>query len=103
MDNNTVYRIYKYPLPLRDLQLDSTMYVDMPFDAKPISVDNQDGEVTLWAKVPIKVQGATPHGLVRIGIFGTGHDLPTNIHESRFIGTVLTEGGQLVWHVWLMS
>ena len=98
MDSTTIYRIYKYTLRVVDEQ-----YVEMPFEAKMLSVDNQYGDVTLWAKVGIKPQGTTPMRQVKIGIYGTGHDLPTNLHESRFIGTVLTESDQLVWHVWMLS
>lgn len=94
---STSHYIYKYPLEITDIQ-----YIAMPVDSRILSVGNQYGNVTLWAKVATEDQGATPMSLVRIGIFGTGNILPDDLAGAIFIGTVITENGQLIWHVWEM-
>ena len=90
--------IYKYPIKTADIQ-----DVSMPVNRQILSVHSQYGSLTLWVKVTVEDQGATPMGLVRIGVFGTGHPLPKDITEATFIGTVVTENGQLIWHVWKMT
>ena len=89
------YRIYKYELQITDQQ-----FVEMPAPFEILSVHSQYGQVMMWAKVSVALQGSAPTQLVRIGVFGTGHDLPDDIENASFIGTVLTEADQLVWHVW---
>ncbi len=89
--------IYKYRLDIVDEQR-----VEMPIDSTILSVHNQDNQVMMWAKVGAIVQGNVPMHWVTIGIFGTGQELPDDIEDAVFLGTVLTGNGQLVWHVWKM-
>ena len=81
--------IYKYTL-----DIDDTQVISLPHDATLLSVGEQNGHLQLWAELD-------PTAAVinrRIRIFGTGHPVDEDI-ELRFIGTVITMDGRLVWHV----
>ena len=83
--------IYKHQLKITDRQ-----NVSMPFGAELLSVQVQHNEVCLWAKVE-----SNNHPQDRtIEIFGTGNPIYEDMGVSRkFIGTVQTHEGALVWHV----
>ena len=82
-------KIYKYIIPISDEQT-----VKIPYDAKILSAQMQNGQLCLWAIVDPKsdVQG----GKV-ISIHGTGHELRESPGQLKFISTV--QDGPLVWHV----
>lgn len=82
--------IFKYPLKLIDIQS-----VTMPARGTILSVHEQRGQLCIWALVDQEI-----HASVReIYIVGTGHPADHINDSTRFIGTCVTEGGSLVWHV----
>jgi hypothetical protein len=80
-----------------NIQVTDEQDVKMPRGAELLSVGEQDRltptTLQLWALVD---PDAEPRPR-RIVIEGTGH--PTEMNKDQFIGTVLSFGGQLVWHV----
>lgn len=80
--------VYKY-------QLQDTLQqtVNLSVGAKILSVHEQYGSLCLWALVDADL----PTSPRVIEIYGTGHVVPAGKRE--FIGTVVTMGGRLVWHV----
>ena len=83
--------IWKYPLELTDGQ-----QVMMPAGAEILSVAEQNGRLCLWALVD-------PAETLRLGrlieIHGTGNLSINTLRTRKFIGTCVTSGGALVWHV----
>lgn len=82
--------IWKFPLELVDTQT-----VRMPFGAKILSVQAQYNVPTLWALVE---ESNMPEA-VEVYIVGTGN--PCHVSADRFVGTVQTHHGSLVWHVFV--
>ena len=82
--------VYEYTLEL----LDSTI-IDLPVQAKILSVAFQGEQLCLWAEVdPSYDLKESRH----IEVFDTGHPMPYyRYYERQFISTVFT--GQLVFHV----
>lgn len=92
-ESQSLERIWKYELQLRDLQ-----HVDMPAGAEILSAANQNAGLCIWAMV----DSERPVQSREIEIIGTGN--PISFHEPtgmgihrNFIGTVLM--GEFVWHV----
>ena len=82
-------RIFKYPLVVTDDQT-----VGIPGGSRILSVDNQNGVLTLWAMVNTDRPVEPRH----IRIVGTGHEIADKAAASlEFIGTVLMD--PFVWHV----
>lgn len=81
--------VYKYPLEVVDEQ-----HVKMPMGAQLLSVQDQNGNLCLWALVD------TACALVqrKIRIVGTGNPVVTP-GPGCFISTVQQRNGALVWHV----
>lgn len=81
-------RIWKWTLAVKDEQT-----IDMPMDAKILSVQMQGESPQVWALVnehqPRK-QGR------RIAIYGTGNPIPDV--PGEYISTFQMHGGQLVFH-----
>lgn len=84
--------IYKFGLDLTDTQI-----IQMPKGAKALSVQMQFGNPALWVELDPE---ADIEDRVVI-IHGTGHDLWTAANASNFVGTIQTDGGRLVFHVFL--
>jgi hypothetical protein len=81
--------VWKYQLKITDVQT-----IWLPVGATILSVGMQYGSPTMWALVdPTRANSKR-----EIRIAGTGHVVPQS-DASRFIGTLITEGGALVWHV----
>ena len=83
--------VWKFPLRLTEIQ-----EIELSSGARIIKVDVQHGVICLWA-------WCNPHPEAtkvkrRILIVGTGHDAPT-YSEADYLGSVLTSGGDFVWHV----
>lgn len=79
--------IFKY-----NLVIDRTQTVEMPAHARILSVDNQQGNLCLWAEVD-------PDNYKEdrvISIYGTGN--PTSSYPGIFIGSVVID--PFVWHVY---
>lgn len=81
--------VYKYPLVLTDVNV-----VVLPPDAEILSVQEQPGQLALWALV----DPSAPHIAQRtICIAGTGHPLDSSV-GYRHISTFQMHGGNLVFH-----
>lgn len=85
-------RVYKWELKIVDHQ-----QLSLPRDLKILHVDRQhiDSDIKLWGICDIELSDDTVP--VDFYIVGTGNPVPSAAKE--YIGTVLTFGGQLVWHV----
>lgn len=81
-------KIYKYQLKIVDEQT-----VDMPANAKILTVQSQNGNPMLWALV----NSATPPEEQTIRIIGTGHPIE-DFYSLEYISTFQTPHG-LVFHV----
>jgi len=69
--------------------------LQVPVGSKVLSTHVQHDGIRMWALVdPTAVVED-----VEFTVCGTGFPLPKNILMMKFIGTVLTEGGTFVWHV----
>ena len=82
--------IWKFPLSVTDAQL-----VEMPLEAKILTVDAQRDIVCLWAEVDPVV--AEKH-FRTIWIFGTGHSMPDD--PGNYIGSFTLASGDLVFHAY---
>jgi hypothetical protein len=85
-------RVFRYRLPITD-----HVVLEMPTGAEVLSVGPpRDGfdELDLWAVVDTSVVTEQDR---RFRIVGTGNPMPDDC--GRFIGTVPTHGGSLIWHV----
>jgi hypothetical protein len=76
--------VWKFHLP------DMRSVVPMPIGSTVLSVQYQDDQLCLWARVDHNAD----HEMRVFGIFGTGHLIPEG---STYVGTV--QEGRFVWHV----
>jgi len=67
--------------------------VVVPSGAEFLCAKEQDGEMQLW----FKCDDDAEQSVRTIVVVGTGHDIPDG--NLRYVDTVLTFGGSLVWHV----
>lgn len=87
--------IYKYPLQIEDRQV-----VEMPKNARILSIQVQNGVPCIWAKVNPKSEKEKRV----IYIVGTGHDLENFISDfCNYCGTFQIRGGALVFHAFEIS
>ena len=85
-------RIFKFPLEVTDVQ-----DVSMSSDAVILSAIEQYGAIVVYARV-------NPNAVAsrrRFFVVGTGHPLDRIDPTAVFVGTVKTEGGALIWHVFV--
>jgi hypothetical protein len=82
--------IYKYQLP----ELVAEQVLEVPISFKPLSVQMQNGAMTVWGEVD------TDSDVEKLAFFivGTGHELPKE--PCIYIGTVMQMDGRLVWHIY---
>lgn len=81
--------VWKYQLELNHWQT-----IDIPRDAKILSVHMQEGTPCIWALVnPDNEKVKT-----EIHMLGTGLPITENIDKTTFLGTVLTYDHKFVWH-----
>lgn len=85
--NEPIYRIYKYELPITDHPI-----VRMPYKAEVLKAGFQDEKLYIWAKVNIN-NNLQDHFF---RIYGTGHD---HDEHKDYIDTVFSKDG-LVWHIY---
>lgn len=86
--------IFKYPLEITDKQT-----IRVPAGGIPLSVIEQRGNVVLYALVPEDNDPGVTKDL-EIRIVGTGCPITFDtVNDFPFLGTVSTEDGQLIWHV----
>ena len=85
--------IWKYPLgtDLKDLT------ITPPSGARPLCVQKQSGMPQLW----MLVDPDNPPEPRHIIIVGTGWDLSKCMAACDYVGTFQTDGGVVVWHVFL--
>ena len=80
--------IWKYPLLVTDEQT-----IEVPYEARFLTVQKQDKQPVLWALVDPK-----NHKISKtIHIFGTGHEIPRDI--GSYISTFQMHEGMLIFHV----
>lgn len=85
-------KIFKYPLRITDSQV-----VHLPVKAQILTIQNQQEQVMLWAKVDpqeILHEDLLPR---KIFMFGTGHEI--NEDALMYISTIQLHGGNLVFHL----
>ena len=84
--------VYKYELPLGDLDENNQIVVRMPAGAQLLDVQVQNGSPVIWALVDTsrRLEPRT------FEIVGTGHTLSTPPY--RHIATFQMHGGALVFH-----
>ena len=82
--------IHKYELEITDEQS-----VAMPSMRQILSVGTQHGRVYVWALVDTDYAEAP----VRFRIIGTGNPAGEEPNKDSFLGTVITDEGKLVWHI----
>lgn len=75
-----------------ELAIDDEQKVPMPEGAELLHVAEQYGKIALWARV---IPTGQPVANRVILMRGTGHPIWT----QPYVGTVVTAGGALVWHV----
>ena len=84
---NTIYKFY--------LKLEGEQTIKIQANYEILSVGEQFGDLYLWALV-------NPDNRLidkKIFIYGTGHLMEMDITKNSYLGTVITEGGNLVWHI----
>lgn len=85
-------RVFRYRLDIADRPT-----VELPIDAEVLSVgpprDGSD-QLDLWALVHVDEPQTVPS---HFRVVGTGNPVPDDC--GRFVGTVPTHGGALIWHV----
>lgn len=85
--------IWKYPLSIMDSQV-----VVAPEGVEFLSVIEQGGMPMLYALVDINAPMASHEVQIR----GTGHSVDETFLQSHvFLGTVSTNSGLLVWHIFI--
>ena len=82
--------IHKYQVPIGD----ETVIVPMPHGSKILKLDIQRGVPCIWAIVDT-AQAAEEYKFVWRG---TGHDCE-KLTSGEYVGSVLIEGGSLVFHL----
>ena len=85
--------IYKYVLKVTDIQ-----NLTLPSGSRIISVEEQNGEIVLYAVVNTSMKTNTITDKYVIFIIGTGHCADNSIGNT-FLGTVKLAAGQLMFHV----
>ena len=70
----------------------------MPRDAKILCVDEQDGDMCLWAEVEVDRKTE----IRQFAVIGTGWDIHEDSYSGltrEYIGTVQQMSGALIWHI----
>ncbi len=81
--------IYKYPLVVADKQT-----IEISDDFQMCCIQTQHENPCLWIGVNTEAQKTK----VIIRMFGTGHEIPSDI-DLEYIGTFQLNYGELVFHV----
>lgn len=85
--------IYKYPL-----QIANEQRLEMPMGAEILCVQAQGDVPCIWAIV----DPAHPVTERKITIKGTGHRFSPDESQGTYLGTIQTQNGSLVWHVFIL-
>jgi hypothetical protein len=81
--------IYKYTINTNGSE------VDMPEGAKILTVREQNNEICLWACVDTDKPLEPRH----FEVYGTGHMLPKDMRDRKYIGTAFVYNDTIVFHV----
>jgi len=86
--------VWKYPLEILNKQT-----ILVPTGSKYLSLIEQNDIPTLYFLVN---DGEEVMETISISMRGTGHPVEREMSKaSRYIGTVNTYNGRLVWHIWM--
>ena len=83
------YAVWKFPLKVTDVQ-----EIEIDHSASLLDVQMQRDQLCLWAICNVNNTAVKR----KIFIKGTGHKIDFS-EVGKYIGTVQTHGGGLVWHV----
>ena len=86
-------KIYKYALDIVDKQI-----IDIISPAIPLSVEEQEGNIVIYALVDNNSDSTIP---VEVLVIGTGNDILQDLSAYKFIGTVKMAGRSLMWHIFV--
>jgi len=79
-----------------ELKIDTDFTIEMPKGASVLSAQAQKETICIWAIVDTEAEKEKR----TFEVYGTGHDLPSDIEKDRMlIGTVQLMGGALIFHV----
>jgi hypothetical protein len=84
-------KIFKYPIEIVDAQV-----LVLPLGAKVVSAIAQGDDLVVYALVEPTVEFKKN---VEIRIVGTGHDVTFDLQKFKFLNSISTWGGRLIWHV----
>ena len=84
--------IHKYSLQRIGSQL-----VNVPHEIEIVSILEQDNVIVVYGIVDSEDKKFPRE----FRVYGTGHPLDEDIEDFRFLGTVSTENGALMWHVFI--
>lgn len=85
-----MHQIWKFPIKTTDEQT-----VEMPKNAKILTVQVQKGTPCIWAEVDTEASKVERKFLV----YGTGHTM-RNPAQEQYIGTYQQLDGNLIWHLY---
>jgi len=84
-------KIFKYPIEIVDEQV-----LVLPLGARVLSAIAQGDDLVVYALVEPTVEFKKN---VEIRIIGTGHDVTFDLQKFKFLNSISTWGGRLIWHV----
>jgi hypothetical protein len=84
-------KIFKYPIEITDAQV-----LVLPLGARVLSAIEQGDDIVVYALVEPTVEFKKN---VEIRIAGTGHDIMFDLQKFKFLNSISTYGGRIVWHV----
>lgn len=79
-----------------ELQITDIQRVQIPEGAHILCAREQGDSVCIWYECDVDA----PLGWRTIGIRGTGYPLGDDPTKVAYLGTAVTDGGKLVWHVY---
>ncbi len=82
-------KIWKQVLAVVD-----TQEIEVPKGARLLTAREQNNQPCVW----FMCDPDAPKTKRTIYICGTGHEAP-DWHETNYLGTAITHGGGLVWHI----
>lgn len=81
--------VWKFEIPMDDY-----VEINMPINSKILHVTEQRGIPTMWALVNPRAEKIKR----KFRIAGTGHQIKTE-DTANFIGTIMLDGGSLMFHI----
>ena len=84
-------KIFKYPIEIVDAQV-----LVLPLGARVLSAITQGDDLVVYALLEPTVEFKKN---IEIRIVGTGHDVTFDLQKFKFLNSISTWGGRLIWHV----